>query len=507
VEEDLIDFSVRDEEFLDPELKQQALAFAIVTAIVGFVFSAWLFMGQRLGPASVILDRRAAEGRVVTRAKSDGGAVSFNSNNFKVPRIAEYDQLTKRKIKPLKEMKEVASLDDLQNTSVDPKPKKVRVAKTSLGGVPEYQRKGKAPKRKPERSSPQKNQRDSLDRLLFPIIGDRPDRGSLSSVEMTVQQNTFVLADLRGGYEVGLGLDASGRALVSTAYTSPQYLSRVWVDGTLRSATVLGRDPQLGLALIQIDGKSFHNIPLAPSPPSRGERLLAFGSRGKGTTTIDCRSGMTFGRAGFFVAGGLGARTLGAPLFNDRGELVGCHVHSLPEAPGSGIHLVSDSAAIYRLVRGYQGGGSIGTVQSEAVSALGDFLAGREHDGETKRGRVLPGIGLSDFHLGMSPDTTEQWLSTPRKRKVSSGLELWTSPAPPVTLYFVDQRLALVASGHTGFATPDGLAPGVSVEIGQLTSEYPEIEFARGNAVTPGLDVMISRGKIDEFVVRPEIEK
>ena len=326
-------------------------------------------------------------------------------------------------------------------------------------------------------------------------------------MEMKARGNLFVLANLRGEYEIGVGLDSSGRALISSAYAVPEYLSRIWVDGTLRPAKLLGQDPQLGLALIQIEGASFQEIPLAPAPPSRGERLIAFVASGKGQTSVDCRSGMTFGQAGFFLSGGLGSHRLGGPLFNDRGELVGCHVHSLPEAPGTGIHLAADSAALYRLVRGYQGSGSIATMQSEAVRALGDFLTDIENRGETKRGRVLPGIGLSDFHLGMRPKTTENWLSTPLKRNVSAGLELWTSPAPPVTLYFVDQRLALVASSHTGFATPDGLAPGVSVRPGQLTSEYLEIDFTGSSAITPGLDVIVYNDRIEQYVVKPEISK
>ena len=55
MDDELIDFSTREDEFLDADLKQQALSFAIITAVVGFAFSSWLFLGQRLGPVSVII--------------------------------------------------------------------------------------------------------------------------------------------------------------------------------------------------------------------------------------------------------------------------------------------------------------------------------------------------------------------------------------------------------------------------------------------------------------------
>jgi hypothetical protein len=208
------------------------------------------------------------------------------------------------------------------------------------------------------------------------------------------------------------------------------------------------------------------------------------------------------------VTGGLSSnKPTGAPLFNDRGELVGCHVHSLPQTPGSGIHLAADTAAVYRLIRGYQGSGSVNSLEREAASALESFLSRTRNVGETKRGRVLPGVGLSDFHLGMEPTETQKWLSAPEKHRLSSGIELWEIPAPPVTLYFVNQRLALIATRATGFATPDGLAPGVSVEPGQLTSEYTDVDFDGASAITSGLDVMVSSGKIREFVVKPEISR
>ena len=505
MDDELIDFSTREDEFLDADLKQQALSFAIITAVVGFVFSSWLFLGQRLGPASVILDRRAAEGGVVHEGEPTDGPIAFTGTKFKAPRIGRPDELERRKVKPV-EIKEIESLDDLNQKPVKKKSAKTTVAETSLGVVPEYLQTEKDRRRK---SRPKKkDDKDSLHRLLYPLNNDRPEPTSLASVAADVRQNVFVLANLQGEYEIGVGLDPSGLALISTTYGSPAYLSRVWVDGKLEKATLLGEDPQFGIALIRVDGANFRQIPLAPAPPSRGERIVGFLSQGKGAGAVDCRAGIGFGNAGFMVTGGLsGNKPTGAPLFNERGELVGCHVHSLPQAPGSGIHLAADTAAIYRLVRGYRGSGSVNGLEREAASALESFLSRTKSVGETKRGRVLPGVGLSDFHLGMEPSETQKWLSAPEKHRVSAGIELWEIPAPPVTLYFVNQRLALIATRATGFATPDGLAPGVSVEPGQLTSEYVDVDFDGAGAITSGLDVMISSGKIREFVVKPEISK
>ncbi|MFA5508177.1 MAG: serine protease [Vulcanimicrobiota bacterium] len=506
--EDLIDFSERDGEFLDPELKQKCLSFAIITAVLGCALSCWLFLGQRLGPASDILDRRAAEGRVVSREVEEDSSYAFRTSGFRAPRIKAPDKLEKRNIKKL-EVQEIASLDDLDSRPSSKKQRATekRIADTTLGVVPAYTRSSKRPSQSRSSTRPTQRRDQGLDRLLFPLNPQRPDRSSLSSVAASLQRNTVLVANLKGEYEVGLGLDSSGRALISSTYASPEYLSRVWVGGTSWRATLLGQDGELGLALIQVEGVSFPTVPLAPAPPARGERLLAFVSGKSNAEQVTCRAGVTFGKAGFFLSGGLPLKSSGAPLLNDRGELVGCHVQSLPNTPGSGIHLASDTAAIHRLMRGYQGSGSVGSVLSEAVSELGSILQSIEHQGETRRGRVLPGVGLSDFHLGISPSTAERWLSTPNKQTPVAGVEIWSSPAPPVTLYFVQGRLALVATSATGFATPDGLAPGVSVDSSKIVSQYPDLDFAGSSAITPGLDITVSRGKILEFVVKPELTK
>ena len=185
MDDELIDFSTREDEFLDADLKQQALSFAIITAVVGFAFSSWLFLGQRLGPASVILDRRAAEGGVVHEGERTDGPVAYTGTKFKAPRIGRPDELERREVKPV-EIKEIESLEDLNQKPVKKKTTKSTVAETSLGVVPEYlQTERKNQKRRPR----EKDKKDSLNRLLYPINNDRPEQTSMSSVAADVQQN------------------------------------------------------------------------------------------------------------------------------------------------------------------------------------------------------------------------------------------------------------------------------------------------------------------------------
>lgn len=499
--EDLLDFSGRDDEYLDRELAQKALAFALVSSVVGFAFSAFLFLGQKLGPASEILDRRAAEGRVVKGGGRSEEEYIARFGGFTAPRLRESKPREKRR-PAWSDLEEVGPPQPAATLArVDRPASKRRSEKTASEEKPKSQSLARVQARAEQ---PQPSL--ALDRLVFPRVDQRADRGSLSALGFW-SQNAVSLANHDGQTQVGFGIDSSGRALVSSAVATPEFLNRIWVGGTLRRGTLLQTDSALGVALIRVEDAGFANVVLSPAPPARGERLLTFFSRQKSAAAIEVRAGLTFGLANFFVEGPFGGQSLGAPLLNDRGEVVGCYVHSLPGAPGGGIHLASDSAALYRLVRGYSGGGSVGGLESSAARRLEELLTDLRQRGESKRGRIVPGIGLTDFHLGMTPGEAEKWLSTPEKQSLGN-FEIWRSPAPPVLLYFANGRLAVAATEHTGFSTPEGLAAGSRLNVRSLLAAYPGLELYPGLALAAGLDIVFDSGeRVRGIVVKPEIAR
>lgn len=507
--DDLIDFSDRDDEYLDGELRQRVLAFAIITSIVGFVISSWLFVGRKIGPASLLLDRRAAEGMVVTDLSRSVDSRDDSYSAFRAPRVAMEPSSKSDRKPPWLGLNVVASSEEKSVEKQDSTKAKKRVIQTSVGLVPEYIRKDKSsPSRPPPKLTTPKTT-VALHRLLFPLVEERPPRGSLAEVERALRGNVFLMANLQGEYEVGVAIDASGRAFVSSALANSEYLDRIWVNGSLRQAKVLGRDAEMGVALIQLEGDGFRDIPLSPVPPAVGERVLTFRSHGRSASPRDCRVGPTFGAAAYFLDGDLGRGVTGAPILNDRGELAGYYVHSLPGAPGGGIHLVADTAVLYRLMRGYQGGGGyLGGLESEARSHLSSSLQALAGQTEVRRGRVLAGLSLSDLHLGMTQSEAGKWLSSPEKFVLGNGFELWRSPAPPVSVYFVDGRAAMIATEHNGFATPQGLSPGAQADIGKLSAHYPGLELYPQRASAPGLDILLEHGKrVAGFVVKPDLSK
>jgi S1-C subfamily serine protease len=509
VSDDLIDFSDRDGEFLCSDIKQQALSFATITAVIGFVLSFWLFFNRQVGPAADLLDRRAAEGRVVVQKRAGRADASDSGFSFRAPRVKAYEPKEKQRERPAwKELRAAAAA--VKANRKNSKDVNRKVADTSLGVVPEYSRTTKAgPKSSPkvsQRAAP-KSQPVDLDRLLFPIIETRPDRDSLIAVEESVRQNVFVLESPRGDTRLGVVLDSSGRALVSSSVAQAAYLHRIWSNGSWHQASVLAVDDEFGLALIQIRGGNFKDMPLAPVPPFEGERLVSFIARGRAPAGLTGRTGISFGRAGYFVEGDFSGSSVGAPLFNERGEIAGCQVYTLAGAPGSGLHLATDTAAIYRLLRGYRGSAiGLSATEADAKSRLTSFLENVAQLGEAKRGRVLPGIGLSDFHLGMTESEVKKWVSTPKIQRFGDGLVTWQSPAPPVTLYFVNGRLALAATRHLGFSTSDGLSVGAEAQVRELSKDHGELEAYPGMLSLSGLEILLdSGGRVKEFVVRPAL--
>lgn len=509
--EELIDFSDRDDEYLSTDIKQQALAFAIISAVVGFIFSSWVFLGKKVGPASEILDRKAAEGTVVTKRKVSGGGDSVSFATFRPPRIGSYKKESRGREAAWKSLPVASTKSvDKEKSKSKSEPRK-KVADTSIGLVPDYKRKKTTPNRavtKPAKikKEPEKKTLDP-ERLLYPRVDERADPSSLSQVAERFSGNVVALGNPKGEYRLGLGLDSDGHALVSSAIANGAFLGRIWVEGTLREGRVVAVDSAHSLALIQIKGASFEPVTLAPAPPSPGEELVVYTSEGRSFRSYEARAGDPFGRASYFVEGLFGSDTVGAPLLNDRGELIGCYVDSLPGAPGNGFHLVADSAVLYRLVRGYKGNSdSSAALQDEAARQLAGKLAQIRESGEAKRGRLIPGVGLSDFHLGMNSAEVSQWVSSPETRSFSPSVERWDSPAPPVSLYFVNDRLALAATDHTGFATPTGLAPGGEANVRQLTRDYPELDLFPGLISVPGLDITVSRdNKVIQLISRPNM--
>ena len=505
--DDLIDFSDREDEFLSADIKQKALAFAIITAVVGFIFSTLLFVNRKVGPASKVLDRREAEGRVVTQARGGGGDSQGAYGGFRPPRLSRSKSRQNRDEKPVwKDLKTVASLQGVAKKRRS-KPRKA-VAKTDIGSSPKYTQRKQVAKAapvaptRPKRATPDRP--EDLERLLFPLIENRPERIGLRDISSKMASQVFFVEDRRGQYHPGVILDSSGRALVPVGQLAN--LDNIWIGGRQRKATILATDGEFGLSLIRVGG-TFSSVPIAPAPPAAGEKIVGFTSAGRRPLGQIYRSGISFGKAGFFAEGDFGGSP-GAPLFNDRGELVGIHIASLPGTPGPGIHLACDSSVIYRLMRGYRGGGSLTSTVGDAVDGLRNYLTGLESKGEARRGRAVPGVGLTSFHLGMSKDDAVKKLSTPDVSEFGGGVVLVKSPAPPVTLFFVGDRLALAGTRHPSFATPEGLAQGAEATPRQLSHDYPDLESFYGLHSVPGLDILVDGShRITEFVVRPDMSR
>lgn len=504
MENELLDFSDREDEYLSSEIKQQALSFAIITAVVGFAFSSWLFLSRKVGPASIILDRTAAEGTVVTTRSLPRSERGEGSGVFVPPPIrkAREEQLSRPRPvwKDAKAQIALASSSEKKNSK--------KVLETSLGEVPEYSRRIQKPRRRKTIAKVKVERRVGHDpeRLLFPVIDERPDKIPLASVANKVAGNIVVLGNGLGDYFQAVVLDTEGHALISSALASPQYLRRVWVGGVLRKAELLATDEEFGIAYIKVQGGKFSNLPLAPVPPTAGESLQGFVTRGRNAVGQDLIAGSAFGRAGFFVDGALGLKGTGSALFNERAELVGLQVSSLPGAPGAGIQLAVDSSALYRLVRGYDGSTSgFEQTEGDALTALFSLLGDNGAE-QIRRGRILPGKGVSIFYLGMEESEAKRWASAPEISSPAPGYSRWDCPAPPVSLYFARGRLLSVATDNTGFSTKDGLAVGARIDYSDFRDA--QAVTSADKVILGGLEVHVGRdGKVSMFVVKPEFTK
>lgn len=505
MESDLIDFGQREGEFLSSEIKQKAVSYAVISSVLGFVLSGWLFLHHKVGPAGLLLDRQGAEGRTPaypaeSTLESGGSFAAFHA-----PRVASFRNKPVQKRPPWKEFAPASvALETKGPQATDVRGR--QVVEASLGVIPEYRRAAPRQLSIKQEASPERPRVESptqdLERLLFPRLEVRAEPSSPAEVGARLAGNVAVLSNGENEYHGVLVLDSSGLALASSALARPEFLERVWVDGKLCSATVLATDSEFALSLIRIEGGSgFQSVPLSPVPPSTGERLVGFFQSGRASRGLELRSGMPFGKAGFFLDGRVDRSVFGTPLLNLRGELAGYYVSALPGALGSGIHLAADSSVLYRLMRGYKGDGeSFSQTQNDAVATLAVSVG---EESQARRGRVLPGLGLSDFFLGMPLAEAEKKVSSPRVSHIAGGFQVWHCPAPPISLYFGHGVLLAAASSSTGYSTLEGLAVGADVDSGDL-SKLPDPLLYHDLVSVPGLEILLdSHDRVIEFVVKP----
>lgn len=142
----------------------------------------------------------------------------------------------------------------------------------------------------------------------------------------------------------------------------------------------------------------------------------------------------------------------------------------------------------------------------EASARLTSLAGESSNKDGTKKGRILAKVGVSQFFIGMSTSQAGGWVSSPSKSTHQFGLEIWRSPAPPLELAFINDRLVAVSTDFSGFSTVTGLSMGARIDSSTLRRSFETFTLVDGLALTPGLDILLdTQGKARQFVVRPEL--
>lgn len=512
-----IDFSQRDNETLPLDLIQRVLALALLWTVVVGALSGWFFLRKTVGPASALLDRRQAEGRPMQSSppsSSSFGGLGPGAGLPQIRGVAGDGQEYRRPKKRLAALPEKAP-ESRASPEVGTWPTPDRGLAAVAGARSEpvaSQRSGRDPVRPIQAASrPSEAPRPSLapGRLLYPVSGDRPSPTDLAEVVRRVESSLIRIVTWEEQPQVGLRIDGSGRCVIASSFLGRGSTDRILTAQGTHSGRQVGQDAEYGLALLQLSsGASGVELPLAPSPPQRGESLVAFRASISGCAPLEVWAGSEFAPAGFLVEGALGPNTLGSPLFNRRGEVTGFHVASLPSFPGGGVHLAADSAAIARLLRGYQlhDGYASAALEQQALQRLASLASEESHSDKARANRIVPQAGLSFFSLGMRRSEAEARLSSPRKRPALSGVEIWSSEAPPLELIFVHDRLVAASTSYVGFATETGLSVGARIDRPLLNRTFESCLWDQGLAVVPGLEILLDRdGSARQFVVRPRL--
>ncbi len=518
--QELIDFSEGDEEYLPRELIRRVAGLALATGCLGFVFSALLFWERGMGTTIDVLDRRTAEAgqivvseQLVRRSDSRGPTVLGFKRASQAPeefpdrdawkslsgltKAPRPEQVVEESPKPAPRSREPEQAT--RPIEVDePWRAKAQSKRSSQGQRPGVE---KSLGRESELSAP-----EDLSRLLYPKAEERPPVIPYPEALRKARGAVVLLALADGEYAGGVVVSDTGRVVVASDLIGRTQSARFWHEGRLLTGTLVHSDPEYGLALFELPGRGYEALPLAPAPPRLGERLFSFAPHQRDIFPILGSAGGKFKSAGFFFDGPQSLGSLGMPIVNLRGEMVGFHFASLPGVPGSGFHLAADSAAVARILRGYSGESSGATLSStveQGVEELAALSSRGARSDFVRRGRVVPSVGVSDLYLGMSTNEARAWLSGIETRSLGRDLELWTSPAPPLRLVFAKGTLVLIESEHSGYSTPTGLSVGALADAASLRRHFEDSIQMPRVVLSDGLEIWLDdQQRVRGFLVR-----
>ena len=299
----------------------------------------------------------------------------------------------------------------------------------------------------------------------------RPSETSLAAAWQRASSGWITLGD--GLHTGGQGVQVSENQILTTLSAFRSSGGQCMLNGTRVAVTMLAGDGRQDLALLQIQGGSPGTpVPISPDNPSENQNYICGDPRNFGRT-LEVRSRGQTGPCSAFD-GYTGALDGGAPLINNRGELIAL---SLPRPVWGGMswNTAIPASACKAFVDSHAPGGAAAPPPTEMWTQAIKTHVSPQPDRETPHranAKVVPGQALGNYPLGLRMEQLRKELGAGQVLEQKGGFCRVNYSGPRLTFTLADNVVVGIETDYNFYTLDGGLSVGLTKEPSELSSLF-----------------------------------
>lgn len=468
---------------------------ALITGVIGFVVTYSVFVKPFRQEKSLAgLDRHAAESsQPAAYRQSDqasaGYAVSYSSAG-----ASGYEQRKSKLEVQAPERKAPVPQEDTQ-----PKPTPTpQPTSLPLPGSAYQQRQSHLQVHAPQQTTP-------ADAQSAPP--PRPSETSFSEAWQRASGGWITLGD--GLHTGGQGVQISENQILTTLSAFRSGGGVCMLNGQRLSVQMVASDSRQDLALLQIQGGGAGTpVPLSPDSINPDQTYICGDQRNLGRTLELRGRGLTGPCCAF--DGFTGAIDGGAPLINNRGEMVAL---ALPHPPWTGMswNTAIPAAACQAFINSHPAGGGAAPAVTEMWTQAIHSKVTSQPDRETPNranGKVVPGQALGNYPLGLRQEQLQKELGQGQILEQKGSFCRILYSAPRLTFTLAEGVVVAIETDYNFYTLEGGLAVGSVKEPSELRGQFsPAVTYDTGaleSLASPGVEILFNNGTISTIRVVPQ---
>lgn len=293
----------------------------------------------------------------------------------------------------------------------------------------------------------------------------------------------------------GQGVLVAPGLVVTTMSTFRSSGGRGMLAGSAVTSHLVAGDSAHDLALVQLDGADGVPVPLCPDSSLAGDLLITADGVGGGFAELRSR-----GSAGEWVGfyGWNSAQMGGAPLVNNRGELVGLSLPR-PSVDSLSWNLAVPASTLQTFLTARPSpGGAAFDASSAWAKALRTRIAPLNERTPPNRanGRVIPGVAMGNYPLGMTLEQLRGELGNGTVLERRPGLLRLQYPLPRLTFTLAEDVVVQIETDYSFYTMESGWSVGSHVDDQQIRTRLPEAVLHQRDrfnaACSAGLELVLT---------------